>query len=100
MFEEAIWAERDYYGVLGVPINASSHEITAAYRLAKSAYCGDQANEGTAIEDAYRVLGDAGRRCEYDRMKVALESGEVVKLSVGQGGSRFNRAGFGSTTLR
>jgi molecular chaperone DnaJ len=67
------WFEKDYYKVLGVPDTATEKEITRAYRKLAKQYHPD-ANPGTEdrfkeISAAYDVLGDAGRRKEYDEVR-------------------------------
>ncbi len=67
------WFEKDYYKVLGVSDTATEKEITRAYRKLAKQYHPD-ANPGTEdrfkeISAAYDVLGDAGRRKEYDEVR-------------------------------
>ncbi len=70
------WFEKDYYGVLGVPKNASAAEIKKAYRKLAQQFHPD-ANPGNAeaedrfkeISAAYDVLGDAEKRATYDRVR-------------------------------
>jgi len=67
------WFEKDYYKVLGVADTATEKEITRAYRKLAKQYHPD-ANPGTEdrfkeISAAYDVLGDAGRRKEYDEVR-------------------------------
>ncbi len=70
------WFEKDYYKILGVSEEASSSDITKAYRkLAKKLH--PDANPGdTAVENrfkevasAYDVLGDASKRKSYDEVR-------------------------------
>ncbi len=67
------WFEKDYYKTLGVPSSATAKEITSAYRkLAKKHH--PDTNPGheetfKEITAAYDVLGDAGRRKEYDEVR-------------------------------
>ncbi len=70
------WFEKDYYAVLGVPQNASAKDITKAYRkLARQFHPDANPNNASAeerfkdISAAYDVLGDEGRRREYDEVR-------------------------------
>ena len=63
----------DYYGVLGVPEDASRADVTRAYRrLARTWHPDARPVDPSAeerfreINDAYRVLGDAETRRSYD----------------------------------
>jgi molecular chaperone DnaJ len=76
------WFEKDYYGVLGVPKNASSSEIKKAYRKLAQQYHPD-ANPGNAdaeerfkeVSAAYDVLGDEEKRKSYDQVREMGASG-------------------------
>jgi molecular chaperone DnaJ len=70
------WFEKDFYAVLGVAEGADPKEITRAYRkLARENH--PDANPGDAaaeerfkeISAAYDVIGDAGKRREYDEVR-------------------------------
>jgi curved DNA-binding protein CbpA len=70
--------EVDYYSVLGVHPDASQDEIAATYRsLVKELHPdvrpGDEAlaERFKRVTAAYRVLGDAASRQQYDRMRIA-----------------------------
>ncbi len=83
-------ADTDYYGVLGVPPNASAEEIKRRYRdLAKANHPdstgGDKQKESRFKDasSAYDVLGDAGRRALYDEMRAGIRS----RAQSGRGGS-------------
>ena len=68
---------KDYYGVLDVPEEATSEEVRSAFRRMALKYHPDRnpGNEGTAgirfkeVNEAYGVLGDVGRRRDYDRVR-------------------------------
>src|SRR5579871_6722367 len=67
------WFEKDYYKVLGVSSTASDKEIGRAYRKLAKQYHPD-ANPGSEerfkeVSAAYDVLGDAGKRKEYDEVR-------------------------------
>jgi molecular chaperone DnaJ len=67
------WFEKDYYKTLGVSSTATSKEITSAYRkLAKKHHPDTNPGHEDTFKDisaAYDVLGDAGRRKEYDEVR-------------------------------
>ncbi len=68
---------KDYYKILGVPENASQEEIKNAFRKLAFKYHPDKnpGNEKPAeekfkeINEAYSILGDAGKRQQYDFAK-------------------------------
>jgi len=89
---------KDYYSILGVSKGASQEEIKHAFRRLAMEYHPDRnlGNEKWAekkfkeINEAYAVLGDEGRRREYDRMKQA----EFVGVRYGPqyaGGRYYNQ---------
>ena len=64
----------DYYGVLGVPSDATAESIKSRYReLAKEMHpdiSGERSDMDMArINEAYEVLSDKSRRAEYDKMR-------------------------------
>jgi molecular chaperone DnaJ len=97
------WLEKDYYGVLGVPKNASQAEIKKAYRkLAQAnhpdATAGDRAAEERfkEVSAAYDVLGNDKKRAEYDRVREMAGAGFRAggPGGFGGGGIRFEDLGF------
>ncbi len=70
------WFEKDFYATLGVSKEASSKEVTKAYRklarqLHPDANPGDEASEARfkEVTAAYDVVGDESRRAEYDQVR-------------------------------
>jgi curved DNA-binding protein len=76
---------KDYYGILGLPRNASDAEIKKAYRKLAMQYHPDRnpgkekwANEKfKEINEAYGVLGDPQKRKQYDQFGTVGEIGDV-----------------------
>jgi DnaJ-class molecular chaperone len=76
---------RDYYGILGVPRNASDGEIKKAYRKLAMQYHPDRnpgkekwANEKfKEINEAYGVLGDPKKRKQYDQFGTVGNIGDI-----------------------
>ena len=64
---------RDYYEILGIPRNASSEDIKAAFRKLARQYHPDVSKEPNAeerfkeINEAYGVLSDPQKRARYDQ---------------------------------
>ena len=89
---------KDYYGILGVPRNASNEEIKKAYRKMAMQYHPDRnpgkekwANEKfKGINEAYGVLGDPQRRKQYDQFGTVGDIGDIF-------GSSFTRTTFQET---
>ncbi|WP_066527715.1 molecular chaperone DnaJ [Corynebacterium bouchesdurhonense] len=76
------WANKDYYGDLGVSSSASATDIKKAYRkLAREnhpdSHPGDKAAEEKfkRVAEAYDVVGDEEKRKEYDQFKSMVSSG-------------------------
>jgi molecular chaperone DnaJ len=70
------WFEKDYYKVLGVSETATAKEITRAYRkLARQLHPDANPTDASAeerfkdVSAAYEVLGDEGKRKEYDEVR-------------------------------
>ncbi len=86
------WFDKDYYGVLGVPKNASPAEIKKAYRKLAQKHHPD-ANPGNAaaeerfkeVSAAYDVVGDEAKRASYDKAR-ELGSGGFGGYPGGPGG--------------
>jgi curved DNA-binding protein len=76
---------KDYYGILGVPKNASDVEIKKAYRKLAMQYHPDRnpgkekwANERfKEINEAYGVLGDPQKRRQYDQFGTVGNIGDI-----------------------
>ncbi|MBG6122910.1 molecular chaperone DnaJ [Corynebacterium aquatimens] len=89
------WADKDYYGDLGVTKKADAAEIKKAYRKLARKYHPDSNPGNQAAEDkfkrvseAYAVLGDEAKRKEYDEFKSMMNSGGFMRFG-GRGGSGF-----------
>src|SRR5258706_10698857 len=83
---------KDFYAVLGVPSTATQDEIKKAYRkLAKKYHPDANASDPKAgerfkeISEANTVLGDAGKRKQYDEMR---RLGAFDGFGFGGGGSQ------------
>jgi molecular chaperone DnaJ len=75
---------KDYYKILGVSKNASQDEVKAAFRRLAIEHHPDKggnAEKFKEINEAYQVLGDSGKRKQYDQF--------------GSGFENMNRGGFG-----
>jgi len=76
---------KDYYRILGVPMNASDAEIKKAYRKLAMQYHPDRnpgkekwANEKfKEINEAYGVLGDPQKRKQYDQFGTVGNIGDI-----------------------
>ncbi len=98
----ADWANKDFYKVLGVAKDADQSAIKKAYRkLAREnhpdGHPGDQAAEDRfkQVAEAYDVVGDAKRRKEYDDMRAAFAGGGFSGggFPTGFGGGRTSGGG-------
>ena len=94
---------QDYYSVLGVDRRATDDDIRRAYRrLARQHHPdvnkGNRASEQRfkAVNEAYHVLGDAGRRRDYDEFGSNWQHAEQLRSGSSSpfGGRRGHRGGF------
>ncbi len=97
------WYEKDYYKVLGVSDDATSKDITKAYRkLARGSHPdthpGDDAAEERFkdVSAAYDVLGDDAKRKEYDEIR---KLGPIGGFQGGPGGPTGYNFNVGSEGL-
>jgi molecular chaperone DnaJ len=85
------WFDKDYYAVIGVSSKATEKEITKTYRkLARSTHPDSSTGNEEKFKEisaAYDVIGDEGRRKEYDEAR-----------RIGPAGSGFGGGGFPSGT--
>ena len=95
------WFEKDYYGVLGVPKNASASEIKKAYRKLAQQFHPD-ANPGNVeaedrfkeISAAHDVIGDEEKRASYDKVREMGGSGGFGGFGPGGFGRQPGAGGF------
>jgi DnaJ-class molecular chaperone len=98
---------RDPYDVLGVPKSASEAEIKKAFRKLAKAYHPDQNQDDpkatarfSEVNQAYEILGDAGKRAQFDRGEIDGEGKPRFRGFEGfaggrDGGARSGGFGFG-----
>jgi Ca-activated chloride channel homolog len=78
-------AAKDYYGILGVAINATADEIRAAYRNLAKRYHPDTGHKDVEqfrrVQEAHDVLWDPALRRAYDKQR-ALRGAGMSPLSL------------------
>jgi molecular chaperone DnaJ len=92
------WLEKDYYEVLGVPATASEKDIQRAYRrLARQLHPDANPDNPSAeerfkaVSAAYDVVGDPGKRKEYDEVRrLGPMAGGFAPGGGGGGGGGFS----------
>ena len=96
------WFDKDYYGILGVPKNASAADIKKAYRKLAQQFHPD-ANAGNKdaeerfkeISSAYDVVGDQDKRTQYDRAREMGAAGFGVGPAGRDGAGGYRGGGVG-----
>jgi len=91
---------KDYYAVLGVPRTASQADIKKAFRkLARQHHPDAKPGDTTAerrfkeVNEANEVLGDPGKRKQYDQLGANWE--QIARARAAGGGSGGPFGGFG-----
>lgn len=93
---------QDYYEILGIPRDASTKDIKAAYRkLARKwhpdLHTGKKKEEAEEklkrINEAYEVLKDSEKRAKYDRLGENWKSGQDFGFSPDMDGVHFYHSG-------
>ncbi|ODU49601.1 MAG: molecular chaperone DnaJ [Thiobacillus sp. SCN 63-374] len=76
---------KDYYGVLGVPRDATAEDIKKAFRKLARKYHPDVSKEKDAearmkdVNEAYAVLSDPEKRAAYDQLGKAYQPGKEFR---------------------
>lgn len=79
------WATVDYYGLLGVPIDASADDIARAFRAAAKRSHPDATHDPSAAEQfkelaaAYSVLSNRRTRRDYDSVRAERRPAVAVR---------------------
>ena len=101
----ADWANKDFYAVLGVTKDADQAAIKKAYRkLARENHPDSNPGDRPAEErfkqvaEAYDVVGDTEKRAEYDKMRSLFAGGGTAGYPSGFGGGQ-GTAGFDISDL-
>ncbi|RNL60453.1 molecular chaperone DnaJ [Nocardioides marmoriginsengisoli] len=104
----ADWANKDFYKVLGVDKDADQGVIKKAYRkLARENHPDSKPGDSVAedrfkqVAEAYDVVGDAGKRKEYDEMRALYAGGFGGHPNFGgqPGGNFGGQGGFDISDL-
>lgn len=93
---------KDYYAILGMPASASQDEIKKQYRKLAAKHHPDKnpsdpkaAERFKEISEAYQVLGDAGKRKQYDEMRRLGAFGGFGGAAPRRGGPQPSGSPFG-----
>ena len=91
-------SNKDYYDILGLSKSASADEIKRAYRKKAHEFHPDKGN-GNAdkfkeVNEAYQVLGDEGKRQQYDQFGTTFNQAGAGGYNP-QGGNPFGGFDFG-----